>query len=710
MGSWTLPLLALLVAFVAGAFLLRRAPAGPKLWGAVAWTFLLVGGVVAEVRWLPGLEPGKALVALFTPFLLAGVLETAGWRIPRWFIPAAIVLAAFRGWAGWLGWGELGEWISLTLDPTLLLVAAFVTWKTADDDEIVLRRILAPAIALLAIPRILDSLSDLQGGEVFAALPVWIAFTIPVAVLQLVLGAQSNRRAALAARQELSENLRRFEAIAGSSFDLISEADADGRFLYVSPGYETVLGYRPEQLIGRGPISLVHPDDRVHVLGASDPPATPGLSHPPVRMRHRDGSWRLLEGTARRYRNGDGIERIVMVHRDVTERVELAERMQRAQRLDSLGMLAGGIAHDFNNLLVPILGNASLLREERGPDDPDGEILRDLEEGAQRAAELSHQLLAFAGRSHRQLAPQDLSEIASSVTRLFEPNLATGIELRTKLSNGMPPVLGDETQLRQVVMNLVVNATDAVGEGGGRVAVETGTVALEPSDLARLDAGNGLVPGTFVHLDVGDDGCGMDAATRERIFEPFFTTKARGQGLGLAVALGIVRAHGGAIHVWSELEEGTTFRVLLPVMEGEARTDATAASLEPATDAWEPGGTILVVDDEASVRRVARSMLELRGFDVVEAGNGGEAIELFRRSPDRFAAVLLDIVMPVLRGDEVYLEMARLRPDVPVVFSSGFSERDVRERVPEGARVEVLAKPYGVEPLIRAVRHVVEDD
>ena len=383
-----------------------------------------------------------------------------------------------------------------------------------------------------------------------------------------------------------------------------------------------------------------------------------------------------------------------------------AANFEHDQKLQTLGMLASGVAHDFNNLLVPVVTSIDLLRPDLARDSAHLEILSDLEAGARRATELTRQLLTLSGRGQRDVAPLDLSQLTGEVTRLFVRTLPSRVSLRSKLASGLPPVDGDRDQIRQVVTTLLANAADALDENGGVIGVETGVDVIERGDALALEMNVRLEPGTYVHLDVRDDGRGLDPALRERIFDPFFSTKPLGHGLGLAVLMGTVRGHGGGVEIRTAAGQGTLFRVLLP-----AEPVVPALGVErppPAPESWREQGTILLVEDEDTVRRAARRALERLGFSVVEARNGAEAVELFRRIVADVDAVVLDAVMPVLQGDETYRELARIRPDVPVLLTSGFTERTLVDPLGSDAPVAFLAKPYTIAALGAALQQILE--
>jgi signal transduction histidine kinase len=381
----------------------------------------------------------------------------------------------------------------------------------------------------------------------------------------------------------------------------------------------------------------------------------------------------------------------------------LETRLQRAQRLESLAVLAGGIAHDFNNLLMGILGNAGLALMDLWPGSRSRRYIEQIEKAAKRAAELTNQMLAYSGRGKFVVTPLDLGRLVEESRALFEPAASAGAVLRLHPGT-CPPVEGDADQLHQLLLSLVTNAFEALEGGQGTVTVSTGVVAADETTFADCYLNDDLPPGPYAYLEVRDTGIGMDPLTREKLFEPFYSTKFTGRGLGLAAALGIVRGHRGAIKVATEPGHGSTFTVYLPcgpqaALETAARP-ATSAS-EDGLPAWGATATVLAVDDEESVRAMLRLTLERQGFEVVTARDGREALQHFRENPRRFDVVVLDVMMPVLGGEEVFRELRSLQPQVRVLFCSGYSPNDSLEHLLRTERIDFLQKPYGPAALMQ---------
>ncbi len=383
------------------------------------------------------------------------------------------------------------------------------------------------------------------------------------------------------------------------------------------------------------------------------------------------------------------------------ESQRLQTQVLHAQKLESLGVLAGGIAHDFNNILVGILGNSGLAQAELPPGSSARLFIDRIEHSAQRAADLANQMLAYSGKGHFVVETFDLNELLEEMYHLLETSVSKKAGLHLQPSKDVAPIRGDVTQIRQVIMNLVTNASDALEEGNGIITVEVGSRRSNRPVAAEPYPGDELPPGEYVHLKVSDTGCGMDAATRSRIFDPFFTTKRTGRGLGMAAVLGILRGHKGGIQVDSAPDCGSTFTVLIPASE-----ERPVSRLGAPADGG-PRIKILVVDDELIVRQVAELSLESSGFEVVTAEDGRQAMEVFRQLGDEIAAVVLDMTMPHMNGEETFRELRRLRPDLRVILTSGFNEQDVKSRFEGQGLSGFLKKPYRPKELVQKVNDVL---
>ena len=396
---------------------------------------------------------------------------------------------------------------------------------------------------------------------------------------------------------------------------------------------------------------------------------------------------------------------------DVTERKQAEEarlsaerQVQHAQKLESLGVLAGGIAHDFNNLLTGILGYSDLAHSEAAPGSSVQEHLLEVTRCARQAAGLAQQMLAYSGKGRFLVQPLDLSATIEDMARLLEISISKKCVLSFRLARGLPAIEADGSQLRQVILNLVLNASEAMADGSGVIAVRTGVVECDGAPLVDAALQGAAPSGLHVFLEVEDDGCGMAPETRARIFDPFFSTKFTGRGLGLAAVLGIVRGHKGAIQVHSQPGDGTLFRILFPA----APQLAPVAAVGLRASSWRTSGLALVVDDEASVRGLARTLLERMGFRVLSACDGQEAVELFRREAANVRLVLLDKTMPRLGGEEAFREMLAIRPDVQALLTSGYDEDSATSSFTGQGPAGFVQKPYTYESLLEAIRRVLE--
>ncbi|MGE0040534.1 MAG: PAS domain S-box protein [Vicinamibacterales bacterium] len=399
---------------------------------------------------------------------------------------------------------------------------------------------------------------------------------------------------------------------------------------------------------------------------------------------------------------GESIDR----RRAADEQRRLEAQMTHVQKLESLGVLAGGIAHDFNNLLVGIMGHAGLALMDLPSDSPAVARIRHIETAAQRASELTNQMLAYSGRGRFVVQPLDLSRLVEEMGHLLHTAISKNATLSFDCARGLPPIQGDPSQLRQVVMNLMTNASDALAEGAGTIRIRTGLVHAERDFFRHTYLSEDLRPGDYVFVEVSDTGCGMTQDTLSRIFDPFFTTKFTGRGLGLAAVLGIVRGHRGAMRIDSTPDAGTTFQVYFP-----AATMPALVGNPPvpgaALPAWQGRGTVLVIDDEEGVRDVARSVLERVGLTVRVAADGQEGVEAFLADPRGIDLVLLDMTMPRLNGAGVLTQIRRVRQDLPVILSTGFGEEDTIAGMREQGRVDFIQKPYGPSALIELVRSLL---
>jgi PAS domain S-box-containing protein len=483
------------------------------------------------------------------------------------------------------------------------------------------------------------------------------------------------------------------------SLDLLAVMTSDGHFKRANPAFGQTLGCDVAELIGTPFIEYVHPDDRAPTLEAYEVVrgGTP-VSNFENRYRRKDGEYRVFSWRA----TVDPItEDVYAVARDVTDHRATEAQLRHAQKMEAVGKLAGGIAHDFNNLLFAILANTGLAQDFTSGAPEIAEHLAEIEAAAQRAADLTKQLLAFSRRQPLRPMPVDLNERVRGLMKMLRRLLPESISIDLIPGHALPSVNADPGQLEQVIVNLCVNARDAM-ERGGKLTIETENVLI---NARYCESHPWAKPGRYVLLSVTDTGVGMTAEVRERAFEPFFTTKGahQGTGLGLSTVYGIVQQHDGMVHLYSEPGAGTTFKVYLPVHSRLAQN--VGNKLEPLPPRGQE--TILLAEDEDQVRGAVVQILQRAGYRTLAAANGLDAIALLREATEPIHLVLLDVVMPGLGGPETWEQLRELRPDLRVVFSSGYADDRYRQLLPTGA--VLLEKPFRAEDLLHRVRKTLDE-
>ncbi len=385
---------------------------------------------------------------------------------------------------------------------------------------------------------------------------------------------------------------------------------------------------------------------------------------------------------------------------------ELEIRVELAEKLESLGVLSAGIAHDFNNLLTGIQGNADLALRKMDPSSPALDHVKGIEASAERAANLAKQMLAYAGQGKFTFETTNLSTIIRDMTSLLEASLSDKAVLECDLAANLPVVEVDPSQIRHIVANLIANSSEALIEDHGIIFVNTGVMECDSNYLSQMAFNDNLPEGYYTYLEIADTGCGMDSETTSQIFDPFFTTKHQGRGLGLASVLGIVRGHNGAIKVYSEPGQGTTIRVLFPSTDKPVIT-ASAATPAAEDEGWQGSGTILLVDDDESVRDVGSNMLEMLGFEVMIASDGREGVEIFRDNSDEITLVLLDMTMPHLSGQKAFEEIRKIRNNATVILTSGYTEELATHQFPEQGLAGFIQKPYVMNDLRTTLKEIL---
>ena len=483
------------------------------------------------------------------------------------------------------------------------------------------------------------------------------------------------------------------------SLDMLIVVSPNGHLKRANPAFGETLGYQVAALIATPFIDLVHPDDRARTL-ETFAGVVRGARVVDFENRYRcaDGQHRVFSWRA----TVDPVTRdVYAVARDITAQRAIEAQLRQAQKMEAVGQLAGGIAHDFNNLLLAILGNAELAKEQVPAGSPIAEHLGEIENAGSRAANLTNQLLAFSRRQLFRPVTIDLNDLTRGLMKMLRRLLPENIAIDLIPGHDLAAVNADPTQMEQVILNLCVNARDAM-ERGGRLTIKTENALI---DDRYCETHPWAKPGRFVLLTVTDTGVGMTAEVRERAFEPFFTTKGahRGSGLGLATVYGIVQQHGGVVHVNSDLGDGTTFKVFLPC----DRRPATEVADKPEPTPPRGQETILLAEDEASVRKVVVRVLEGAGYRAIAAADGREAIRLLLEHKEPVDLVLLDVIMPELGGPDAWEQMQKLRPDLRVLFTSGYADDRYLTRLP--ANADVIGKPYRTEDLLSRIRKKLDE-
>ncbi len=529
--------------------------------------------------------------------------------------------------------------------------------------------------------------------------------TMPTCEIWLVVDVTS--RVEAEAARKASED--RYRSIYQNSPDLIKvlRVAPGGEFLFegVNPSFASSFGVTSEQVAGRTPRACLPKNVAEFMMGNLQRCVAAGRNLNYEEMLDLPAGKRVLLTQLVPIRDSEGrIYLLAGISRDLTDERKSQEALRQAQKLESLGVLAGGIAHDFNNLLSAVLGNLSLAHVKLAPNAPSEPYLKSMESTLLRAADLTRQMLAYSGKGRFVVEPLDLSRLVGEITHLLSVSISKKVALRYDLLEYLPAIEADATQVQQVVMNLVTNASEAIGDRDGIITIATATRVLDQKAMDFLFDGQDLAPGRFVTLQISDTGCGMTPETISRIFDPFFTTKDSGRGLGLSAMLGILRGHGGGIKIYSEPGKGSTFQVYFRALEAAlpAQEAAVAAKAVPFH------GRVLLVDDEPDLRDSIEAMLEYLGFEVEVASDGLQALERFR--PGAFALVLMDLTMPRMDGKEAFRKMKELDPQVRVVLSSGYNEQEAIQQFLGRGLAGFIQKPYQLKTLSEALEKALRQE
>jgi PAS domain S-box-containing protein len=473
-----------------------------------------------------------------------------------------------------------------------------------------------------------------------------------------------------------------------------------------NPAAERIFGYAAQEIIGKS-VDLLVPGERTGEFESVAKRLLAGEQVEPfetVRLR-KDGGVIDVQITISTVKDED--EHAIgasAIARDITANKQAEKHMRESQKLESLGLIAGGVAHDFNNLLAGILGNASMALESLTPSHPDHILLQDVVDACAKASSLTRQLLAYAGKGQLVTEKVNLSQLVAEISRLIQASIPKAVHLRLELDHALPVVEADPGQLQQVIMNLVINGAEAIPEGqNGTVLVNTSAQEVDLAYIENNFPGQSVSVGRYVIVEVHDNGSGMDQEIQAKIFDPFFTTKFTGRGLGLAAALGIVRGHKGAIRVYSVPGKGSTFKVLLPAVPGVAEK----RSIEKARGELRGTGTILVIDDEPGVRASAQRVLERYGYQTLLADDGQAGVAIFQENAHQITAVLLDMTMPLMNGEETFRRIRAIQADACVVLTSGYNEVETVRRFTAKGIAAFIQKPYTAAQLAQAMKRAI---
>jgi two-component system cell cycle sensor histidine kinase/response regulator CckA len=513
----------------------------------------------------------------------------------------------------------------------------------------------------------------------------------------------------ITARRQSEENLREREemirALVETSQDWIWSIDLNGRHTYSNPAVETILGYLPEELVGKLSFDLMHGDDRttIETLLPQKIAEKAGWHNLLLRWRHRNGDWRYLESNAVPVLNSKSeVIGFRGVDRDITEKRHLEEQLSQAQKMEAIGQLAGGVAHDFNNLLQAILGYADLIRDDLAPEASHYFEIEQVHTAAKRAITLTRHLLAFSRRQVIQPEIVDLNDLIASLMKMLGRLIGEHIQLDIVPGHSLGLVRADPGQIEQVIMNLCINARDAM-PNGGRLTIETSNVSVE------CDCRNSCASareGRYALISVTDNGCGMDKEILDHVFEPFFTTKKAGEGtgLGLSTVYGIVKQHEGFVYAYSEVGIGTTFKVYLPISEHLVPSigDSSTRSAPEGTE------TILLAEDEEMIQDLAARILRSAGYTILQARNGREALQILEKQGDKIDLAFLDVVMPHLSGHEVQKRIHEKLPHLKFLFSSGYSTNAIHTNFVLNQGMHFIQKPYQRGSLLKKLREVLD--
>lgn len=509
-------------------------------------------------------------------------------------------------------------------------------------------------------------------------------------------------------QNEAMQQAAKLATVIEQTDEMVMITDRDGLIEYVNPAFENVSGYAASEAVGKRPNlvkSGVHTDKYYRSMWEVLMEGKTWRGDFTNRKKNGD-LYQVTQSITPILNDKGRITGFSSVQLDVTEQRKLQQRMQHTDRVESLGVLAGGIAHDFNNLLTAILGNSSLAKRRMDASSPVFRYLESIESASHSAADLCKQMLAYSGKGKFVVKAINLSNMVENMGKLIEVSLAKNVVIKYHLSEQLPLIDADVAQIQQVVLNLITNASEAIEGKSGVISISTGMMHADADYLNGCIGNASLEPGRYIYLEVSDTGCGMDAATQRKVFDPFFTTKFTGRGLGMSAMLGIVKGHRGGLRIYSERGHGTTIKIAFPVSD-ESNAGVLEAE-EGRLVEWRGKGTVLVVDDEETVRETACAMLEEFGFAVMTAKDGLEGVEIFRQSHADITLVLLDMTMPKMNGEDCFRELRQINPEVRVILSSGYNEQDATNRFAGKGLAGFLQKPYSSDFLAEKIQAILD--
>ncbi|MCK5116068.1 MAG: response regulator [Candidatus Aegiribacteria sp.] len=580
---------------------------------------------------------------------------------------------------------------------------------------------LLPEDKLYIVPEIVDKL--MSEGESFTEGEYLRkdGTTVPVETRARVIDTPSGKRVVVYVRdisrrkqseKELIESEKRFRSFMDQLPGAVFLKDSESRYIYINRFMREVFN-ADEGWIGKL-TSECFPTEEAYSLIKHDRNAfDKNYSIDIQKVVDSNGKERYFQIHKFRISKGENENDLLGgIGLDITDKLtaekareKLEAQIQHTQKLESLGVLAGGIAHDFNNILMAILGYADLALLDTPQGSPAISSLHEIGKAARNAADLSKQMLAYSGKGKFQVIKLNINDIINEMSHLLDISISKNAVIKYNLHDNLPSIEVDPSQIRQIIMNLVTNASDAMDKMSGVISITTNLMECDSEYLTTTFMNDQLPDGKYVYLEVSDTGNGMDEETLAKLFDPFFTTKATGRGLGLSAVLGIIRGHRGTVKVYSELGQGTSFKILIPSVEGEP--EQITRSVESKQD-LDRKGTLLLVDDESSIRDIGKTMLERTGYTVITSSNGREALDIFRERHEEIDCVILDLTMPHMDGEETFREMRRVQNDVCVIISSGYNSQDVTRRFIGRGLAGFIQKPYRLSELTAKLKEVID--